>query len=287
MSDELAVVLCVDVAYARYAFVTIQSVLDNLDVGTYVKFYIFHEKINESCIFMGQTLFNTKFSSIEFVDLSPLIGGRRFNELHHWNRTVYYSGLIPEILRGRHRYALYLDADVLVCHDVTELPGLMDISKGVGAVAGYPLVSYQIDNDPVYSGMNRQDYEREIIGLQGNQKRFNSGVMLFNLDVIDKDFTRKYLSAAERHFAYTDEDVANFLLKGRVCYLDLAWNVMLDYDRSIFAIDANDPHLKYCLQHPKILHYLNNPKPWDGLKGSFADLYRQKLAYIDLLISEI
>ena len=124
---------------------------------------------------------------------------------------------------------------------------------------------------------------------------FQAGVILFNL----AEFRKQYTSAGMLEFAASnkwellDQDVLNYLAQGRYKAVDMAWNVMTDwqYIRISDIVSRAPKYLRdeYLAAHaaPKIIHYAGPDKPWQQPDSDYAEEFwryaRQSDYYEELM----
>ncbi len=155
--------------------------------------------------------------------------------------TIYFRLFIPELF-PQYDKVIYLDADLVVPGDISELYQEHLGTKLVGAVADYsiqkiaPFMRY-IDR---YVGVDHQNY-------------VNSGVLLLNSKRLrEVNFAGCFLEMVSQYGLETvapDQDYLNALCWYGIHYLDPEWNAMPSE----------------CLRHmddPQIVHFNLASKPW-------------------------
>lgn len=166
----------------------------------------------------------------------PSIRMRRF-------RPVIYARLfLGELLPTEVERVLYLDSDVFVR---SPIEALYQIDMGGKAIAA------ALQPDRLHCIAGKDLKARHVFTL--GQPYFNSGVMLIDMEQYrGVDFAAvlgSSLPQSEIDMFYYDQDIINFVFKGRFHQLDYRWNLQ----NPLEAHEILDPH---------ILHYSANPKPW-------------------------
>ena len=71
----------------------------------------------------------------------------------------------------------------------------------------------------------------QVLKLKKPYMYFQAGTLLMNLEEFRKVYTveEKLKYAASQKFQLLDQDILNKLCEGSVRYLDMAWNMMVDY----------------------------------------------------------
>jgi len=163
---------------------------------------------------------------------------------------IYYRLLMAKILPESVHKILYLDADMIVRHDLSEL---WNTPLDNIAVAGVQEVFGSVQ-------CHRLDYPEE-------KGYFNSGVLLFNLDFIRShnitDQYIKYIIENPEKLHCPDQDVINYVLRDDKIPLPLRYNVQEAYLRVPPIVKDNiNGDLEKDICNPVIVHYTKE-KPWN------------------------
>jgi lipopolysaccharide biosynthesis glycosyltransferase len=178
-----------------------------------------------------------------------------------YTRAVYLSLLLPEVLPETQQI-LYLDVDLIVMRDVSELFG-MDLGD-------LPVAAVQdgfIDGSPAGP--------KPAVESSGPPRRspyFNSGVMMINTKVWREERigprAMELIRASAPPLRWLDQDALNMLSAGRWTELDPRWNVFTISDQ----LGASEPD-RVAAGHSMadqvrlerdafILHFAGSQKPW-------------------------
>lgn len=165
--------------------------------------------------------------------------------------SIYYRLFLTDILPKEVDKILYLDGDIIVRHNLSEL-WETDIDKyAVGAVVNQ-------SNSSKY-------WER--LGYPKENGYFNSGVLLINTKYWRehnlKERFLKYIVENPQKLLYPDQDVLNFILKDEKKLLSVRYNVQEGFFRiEREQVDLiNDEEVKLAVSDPYIIHY-TYLKPW-------------------------
>lgn len=259
------IVLAADNSYVPMLTTTLQSVMANASSGSHYDVLVLGRGISPERKVIMQGFFSRYENlSLRFYDVTPLVAGydlKTNNE--HIGVETYYRFLIQEILPFYDK-VLYLDADLIVEGDVSELYSL---DLGDNLLAAAHDIDY-LGNLNMKDG-ERLQYSREVLGLKDPWGYFQAGVLLLNTRELREFCTvQEWLEAVSgSEYIYDDQDVLNSRCQGRVAYLDYSWNVMIDCDGRISRLfslapaDSYDAFLASRVQ-PKIVHYAGYEKPW-------------------------
>ncbi|MBR3225056.1 MAG: glycosyltransferase family 8 protein [Atopobiaceae bacterium] len=212
----------------------------------------------------------------------------------HFKIETYFRLLLPQLLPNHHK-VLYLDADMVCLRDVA---ALFDTDLGdclVGACK-------DADTAGIYNGVDldleqpdKKHYMDDVLKIKNPYEYFQAGTLLFNLDAwrtsIDVDEVFRF--AQLREWQLLDQDVLNYFCQGRVRFLDMAWNVMYDFDgvRVTHIISKSTPELRKdymnARKNPFIVHYAGPTKPWMDPDCDFAPLfwqYARESAFYEVIV---
>ena len=220
---------------------------------------------------LNKDIGNRKNASIRFVDISRLIGNKEFFVRGNFTPETYFRLFLPEIMVNYDK-VLYLDADMVVKHDVAELYNYDIGDNLLGAV-----------RDPIISGSNKaylynkHDY-MEQLGIENIYDYFQAGVLLINLNEISKDklCERMIEYAASHDCDLVDQDVLNLFCQGRVKYIDNKWNVDVNtIANSVvpFAPVKMWKEYQYNRDNAYIYHFAGADKPWCNPNLDKADIF--------------
>ena len=181
--------------------------------------------------------------------------------------------MILDILKGYDK-VLYLDCDMIIMRDIAEL---YDIELGntlIGAVKDPDFMGQCNGANPATG-----KYCREVLKIKSPFQYFQAGVLLFNVAELKKVTTVKELLEMSDTgiYKYSDQDILNVICEGRVTYLDMAWNLLVDCNHErwhkvikfapYYILDEYEEARK----HPYIIHYAGFLKPWMKPDEDFAE----------------
>ena len=185
---------------------------------------------------------------------------------------------LPELLPSCSR-VLYLDGDVLVRSDLSELINLpFQDGKMCGAVKDCKAI---IDGYP-------QKNQLKI----GNGY-FNSGVLLLNLAAMRANHTSEQLwkIRSEINLRFMDQDCFNIVFADKVFHLPFTYNMMMENIkkttlsmRTIAEIyETTEAKFTTAFAAPAIVHY-SSPKPWNSTRTSGYEYYWEEKSLFDLYV---
>lgn len=217
--EVIPIFFTVDDNYVPMMAVTIKSLIENSSKNYYYQVKILHTNISEANK-KKISKYQTDDFKIEFVDLNYYIDKIK-DKLYtrdYYTSTTYFRLFIPN-LYPQFNKAIYLDSDMVVLRDISEL---YNEDIGDNLLGAVPDGSVQVL--PEF-----QEYVEKVVGVNSYKNYFNAGMLVMNMDALRKyDFQEKflYLLSTYKYKVAQDQDYLNRLCKGRVKILDDGWDVM-------------------------------------------------------------
>jgi lipopolysaccharide biosynthesis glycosyltransferase len=219
--------------------VTVRSVLEHCSTTCNVYILSMNLKLSEQLDLLNSWKMPNA-GAIEFFPLEESKVAPFRTTLFVKSKVAYARLYIDEYLPNLSR-CLYLDTDLIVCSDITELYDTDLMGNITGCV-------------PDISSFNQFQLARfkDKLGLKNPSLYFNSGVMLIDLDAWRKDKIglRAIKIGLENYDLLDgmDQDILNIVLEDKWLNLDAKWNTS-KYDASENFDNG-------------IIHFLGRVKPW-------------------------
>ena len=271
--NKTAIPVCfsTDENYYLYLAVAIKSLIVNKKADTEYDIIIFETGLDSQQ--KSELLrLSTNDTSIRIFDISGIsekYGIKNFMTINHLKESAYYRLLISEIL-SEYKKVIYLDCDLIVLTDLSEMYNV-DIKNKYAAVVKDYFVSCLFSQKEDFI-----QYAKDVLNIDNLDLYFNSGVMLFNLELIRlNNVQKKLLDIAKINNRYFhDQNVLNSCFFNKCVYLDGKYNVQwhLFFKEGCFPPEIWAKYLKE-LSAPKILHYTSQRKPWKDLSLPNADIW--------------
>lgn len=269
---NVCVSFAVDDNYAPYLSTTIKSMLSNRNCNFGYDILIMCSGIRqESKDKILSAAKNEAGVSIRFIDVTEAAKGLQYNVGTYLTVATNYRLLLFSDLFAEYDRMIYLDSDVIVEGDISELFNYELGDKLIAGVpdAGFIQLSYSkravfIDGKYPY---NVDNYRTDALKMKHPKDYFNAGVLMVDLKKCREFFAYSDVLNIlhSKKFQFNDQDVLNILCDGRVCILDYEWN----YQNNIEAYCRIQPDI-YCEMYmgirrssPKIIHYVSAHKPWN------------------------
>ena len=263
--EVIPIFFAVDDVYSPFLAVTLQSLIENASKNYYYSIKILYTNMQEENK-KKLAKYESENVKIEFVDLNYYIKKiqDKLYTRDYYTITTYFRLFIPS-LYPQYDKAIYLDGDIVVLGDISEL---YNTNMGDNLIAAAP--DDVIQNTKVF-----QEYAEKVVGVADYRNYFNAGVLLMNLDELRKfDFLDKFLYLLEtvKFSVAQDQDYLNRLCKGRTKIISIAW------DRMPMPTD------KISDDEIKLIHYNLAYKPWHFDNVLYKEhfwKYAEKTEYID------
>jgi lipopolysaccharide biosynthesis glycosyltransferase len=253
--DTIHIILCIDEKYAQHAGVTIASILHNKSSRNPIIFHIVNDglppkeyhTLKQICDNYGAAIISHSVNSTGFSKLP--VG-------HHISKATYYRLIITEILPSSIEKALYLDVDLIVRSDISDLWNT-DISAHYAAA----ILDIGIEEKGAFL--------RQILGMPPQEPYFNAGVLLMNVTKwrTESISTKviSFIADNAKDILYADQDGLNAILWGKWLPVHPKWNVYRVAFRKYYKWNekrklSND--LLQAVRNPCIVHFTGPLKPW-------------------------
>ena len=244
---SIPIFLSSDNNYAPFVATTIASICDN--TKSFCDFYILDggiEEKNKEKIYKLKEQFNN--FSIEFIKIDL---EKEFSSIHyencckHVSLSTYNRFLIPK-LKPELKRILYLDVDIIVLGDISEL-------------YNQDLEGYMLGAIPKQISEKEIVVYKKILKLSKNHNYFNAGILLIDLEQwISKDIMSKLFEIEIKRredLLHADQDVLNICFNDKYKVLDFKYNYETNNNREF---EQNRPDIV-------IRHFNTGIKPWDIL----------------------
>ena len=261
--EIIPIFFATDDNYVQFLDVAVRSLIANASKEYLYKIIVLNTGLNENNTMKIKTLENENFA-IEFADISYAVEelSQKLPNLYHFGLAAYYR-LFIQSLFPEYEKIIYLDCDIVVVGDVSKLY-FTDVEDYLAA----GVVEQFILRTPEFS-----KYTKEAVGVE-SKNYINSGIMIMNLKEFRKNrIEEKFTYLINKYnFDVIDPDQAyiNFLCKGKIKYLDVAWN--------------RTPLEDLECENPNIVHYALYKKPWqydDVFLGEYFWKYAKESSFYD------
>jgi lipopolysaccharide biosynthesis glycosyltransferase len=272
--DPIVIVSAADDNYALPLGVTIRSVIDRLPPDRQLSVNILNGGLSPRSKQRLSTSWKDPRVTIAWHE-PPIDRIADLKTEGHLNYVTYLRLFMPSILPETLQRVIFLDADLLICRDISELWDMELEDAPVAAVPDYytpHLNTRETIGRPSFcdrfpdKSLPIKNY-REL-GLKGSAGYFNAGVMVINLkkwrqmDVLHQAL--RLLRQHHEHVLYCDQYALNVLFSEKWKPLDVRWNQNLGIwcwlDSDELALDSAQAAM--ARSQPYIVHFTWIHKPW-------------------------
>lgn len=274
LKKEIPIFFSADDNYIPCLAVAIQSLKDNASDENSYKLIILNTGMSDEGKKKIKS-FETENIKIDFADISKTTS-KMSKELElrcrdYYSETIYYRMFIPSQF-PQYDKAIYLDSDVIIQEDIANFYNIDLGNNLLGAIMDQVVASEE----------SFRKYAKVALGLESNEKYFNSGVLLMNLEGMrESNIENKFVYLLLKYNIDTiapDQDYLNVLCKDRVLYIPETWDKMPDFGK---RYDTSELHL---------IHYNMFRKPWHYADVPYSDVfwkYAKETEYFDDLQKEL
>ena len=239
MKNNIPIFFSIDDNYLDYFLVSLESLKDNANKLNHYDVYILYTSLSTKSKKIIKKTQDKNFE-IKFVDMNERITNLESSlcTRDYYTKTTYFRLFISDMFDNIDK-ALYLDSDICVLSDITELYNIDLGSNIVGAA-----LDQSVQMIPEF-----QTYVDKCLGLDYT-KYFNAGILLMNFKKMREiHFSTKVIDLLNTYEfkVAQDQDILNILTYLDVKYFDTSWNQMPIGKRNM---------------KPNLVHFNLIYKPW-------------------------
>ena len=285
------VVFSADDNFAAVAGVAITALFQTVSPDVFCDVVILDNGISEENRAHLLALGDASRSAVRIFDVIHIAADAPVHSL--FTKSTYLRLFIPLLFRT-HEKVLYLDCDVLVRRDISELFETEFSGECIAASTDLGIAGQMLTRAPIRFKGRRTTwprYAKRHLGVEGREVKslINAGVVLFNVPQCAAD-DFKVMRNLNRHihfgYFHHDQCVATRLFRGRIKHLHLRWN-FLTLNRELLPL-PDWLEREYCETEadPAIVHFVTQIKPWRKFNvlysGEFWAAARQTVWFQEL-----
>ncbi len=250
----IPVFFATDDNYAPFLGVTLKSMFENASREYFYEVYVLITSLNSKNKRNIIRCIDKKIGHIRFVNVSSELAklGSELALRDYYSLATYYRFFISELF-PQYDKALYLDCDIAVTGDISELYNYNIDRKYVGAVK----------DDVIAREKHLVAYLNDCLDLSVSQY-FNAGILVMNTKLFrEKKVLQQFidLKAKYKFTVAQDQDYLNEICRDNVRYLPAGWNKSAFHDE------------EFDIKGLKIVHFKMNFKPWHFDNVEFSDIF--------------
>lgn len=260
IGGDLIVVSSADEGYILPLTVMVRSLLENLAGGTRVDLYIIQDNVSPTSRDRAEDSWKPfPVRSHWITPEKPIIDGN--TQGFTGPPATYFRLLVGEILPPEASKAVYLDADIVVLGDLSELWNMEMNGKLALAVPDAYAKSFHLGR------MSRMAF-KENVRFTSQSSYFNAGVLLIDVEGWRREAVGeralRFIKDYGENLAFRDQDALNCALQGRWGHLSPTWNFH-ELPDCLFLWNSYLYHLEdiqEAISKPKVVHFTSHAKPW-------------------------
>lgn len=267
-SKNVPIVIAADDKYVPYVTVMLRSMIANASNQRNYDVIVLHSSITKKHqARIHEEFLEDKNLSIRFYNIAYLYSGIKMQTHFHITIETYYRLLMQDIMKNYEK-VLYIDSDLVVLDDISKLYDTDMSGYCLGAVKDIDMAGNYHGKDP-----KRKEYFKTTLTMKQPYNYINAGVLVMNLAEFRKNYTRKKIieTIQQENWMYMDQDILNYMCEGKIKFLDMSWNVVMNWETAnesrmdVIKCSPYQLYLEYveAHKHPKIAHYAGFQKPWD------------------------
>ena len=253
----IPVVLSSNNKHVPFIYTTLVSILENANRKTFYLLYLlvpsdFSGK-NKNVILK----LNNKYKcNIIFIYPEKYLKKLKMNS-SNLTSSSYYRLIVADLLPNKLSKCIYLDLDICVCNDLTELFNI-DIKDNY--IAGVVDPEYYFSEEDNYKSINTS-LKKELI---------NDGMILMNLKLIRKNnLTKKFIELFNKNLDFHAQDILNIACNGKIKILAPKYNskikVLKENNYNLSKIYKEGDIIE-AINQPYIIHFMDKNKSWNDLR---------------------
>lgn len=238
-------VYCIGVNYRVHLFASVASLCHHNGSS---RIHIFHDGLSQRfrtrlSSFCAKFDCIVAFRKVFSADLNGLVLS------YHFQVSNYYRLLVPQFLDGHVDRYLYLDADTIVCDDLS------------------PVFDVQTNGVTVCAVENPNFDRHGSLKMNPSSTYFNSGVILVDVQrwIQERITERTVMFVRENSEAihFVDQCGLNAVIDGEWCPLHPRYNQQTAFHiRGVHYQSTSSEKIEQAISQPAVVHYTGSEKPW-------------------------
>ncbi|MCL5782033.1 MAG: glycosyltransferase family 8 protein [Patescibacteria group bacterium] len=243
------VILSSDEKYAQHLGVTICSLMEN-NRNQYFDIYIIDGGMSENTKSNLSLLKGRYGFGLVYLQPDPSLFKNAYLS-DYLTEAAYYRILLGDLLPPNITNVLYLDSDMIIMSDISELFTTQFDENIICAISDPGIVNFR------------------HLSISEKKNYFNSGFLYVDLKKWrDEDIGHKcidFINTNREKIILHDQDVLNYVLNGRWKHITPSFNVMTHFYDGLGDDVFTPKEISRAIQDPLILHFNTAVKPWHRL----------------------
>lgn len=271
--NNIAIVVSSSNEYVPYLSVYIKSILDNATENYNYDVIVFETSISDYNKQKLKQIINKDNIMLRFADPTSLLNNYDLKFPSEYSLECYFRLTAPLMLPDYDK-VIFTDADLIFQCDPALLYNIDLDGKPLAACKDLMWSAFL-----KYKNADWLEYAEETLMLENPYEYFNTGVMLLNIKLFNKEeYSKKLLEyVSKTTFRILEQDGLNSFFQTNIKYLDTAWNypVANSLYRRFISLMPEENRIKYKQDslHPFVIHWAGREKPWTNVNIEKADIW--------------
>ena len=223
--DDVVIVFACSENFVPYLSVAVQSIVENASATRRYDIIVLTRDLSPTSMITLTRQTKSANVGVGFLDVDAALGDIKLPHHGHFRPETYFRLLAPSLLPNVKK-AIYLDSDLIVNADISELFDTDVTGYLLGATRDADTLG-QMDGYDATVG----PYLENELGMTDAHDYFQAGVLLMNLAEIRRQVSpEQFLDlATQRMWRWLDQDVLNRVADGDYVRIHMKWNYLMDW----------------------------------------------------------
>lgn len=256
--DKMNILISINSKFVMPAIVMLTSLFENNKIP--IDVYMLYSSLNKSDICKIEKCVKKYGNNLFSIYVErTLFNNAPINK--HISQEAYYRLVAYKLLPINLERILYLDCDIIINKNFVKFYN-QSFNENYLIVCEEKSISKK--NLTIYKKLN----------LPKDKRYFNSGVLLYNLDLfkkkVDFDSILKYININYFKIKWHDQDILNSLFYDKIKFDDYKI-----YNLQPLFVRYNKESIKFGYDNAAVIHFAGPIKPWEKNSDNipFADLF--------------
>lgn len=246
MNNSINICYALNEGYVDYCRVSMVSLLEN-NRDSKITFHILTDQLSDNAQTRLSNVAQPYGSDVKiyYMDDSKLKGQKT-----SWSKYSWYRVFAPDVIDENVKELLYLDCDVVVMGNISDIFNRKDANWSVAAVDDYMTIFPDL-------------FKR--VGYEQAKGYFCAGVLMMNLDYFRKhnlsDTILRFALENPEKIQFPDQDALNCVSKDSRIRLPLKYGILDPFYRDVRFARKFAEEVKESIDDPRIVHYAGCA-PW-------------------------
>ena len=273
--DKNAIATSCSNEHVPYLSVYLTSIKEKSKPQKFYDIIIFENSITDRHKKQLIDIFNTSNFIIRFCNPASLLENVTPYISHSYFKTESYHRIIAPVILKKYQKLIFTDIDLIIQEDISQLFNI-PLQENVLAATTEKMWQELYEDNHIIAEQNIRYYTDIILEMEKPYNYFNTGVCIIDIQKYNQlNAFENILKLIEKNkFIYQEQCALNFFFKGNIYKLPEEWNFELADSITKSKKIYYENYLKK-LPQAKILHFLDEKKPWFYTNIEYSELWWQ------------